>query len=194
MISLKLFDFILTNISAFMSTIFDEVDVNPVVKLKEMYSMLSDLTNRTLHSPNVVKLMQSDEKFDLLFLEIFLDDALLGFAQHYNVPVVAMSTVGATKWVNDLTGSPNPISYIPNTFLSFTDRMTFFQRMVNFFFTLFEEISMRLFFYDEQVSFKQLIIVLVNDYEYVYFRVKSTMNTFQIQSHHCKSYARKAYH
>jgi glucuronosyltransferase len=145
-----------------------------------MFEMSNDVVNLTLREPAVVELLQSKETFDLLFLEIFLDDALLGLAHHYKCPVVAMSTMGATKWVNELTGSPNPLSYVPHIFLDMSDRMTFWQRLGNMVFTVFEEFLMKLFFYGEQVEKRTCIFR--KRFNYCFFRSKSTTNILLIQN------------
>ncbi|XP_052899159.1 UDP-glycosyltransferase UGT5-like [Anopheles moucheti] len=89
------------------------------------------LTNYTLLHPNVKKLIESNEKFDLVIMESFLNDAHLGFAHHFKAPCVVLSTFGASRWTNDMVGTPSPISYVPHPFLSFTDRMSFVQRISN---------------------------------------------------------------
>ncbi|XP_035916783.1 UDP-glycosyltransferase UGT5-like [Anopheles stephensi] len=89
------------------------------------------LTNYTLQHPNVKKLIASNEKFDLIIMESFLNDAHLGFAHHFKAPCLVMSTFGASRWTNDMVGTPSPISYVPHPFLSFTDRMSFVQRIGN---------------------------------------------------------------
>ncbi|XP_053677533.1 UDP-glycosyltransferase UGT5-like [Anopheles nili] len=89
------------------------------------------LANITLQHPNVGKLIASNEKFDLVVMENFLNDAHLGFAHHFKAPCVALSTFGASRWTNDMVGTPSPISYVPHPFLSFTDRMSFVQRIGN---------------------------------------------------------------
>lgn len=81
-----------------------------------------------LQHPNVKKLMESNLKFDVIITEIFCSEALLGFGQFYNAPVIAASTFGNSIWTNDLIGNPAPLSYVPNFLLSYTDRMTFSQR------------------------------------------------------------------
>ncbi|XP_053664192.1 UDP-glycosyltransferase UGT5-like [Anopheles marshallii] len=98
------------------------------------------LTNYTLLHPNVKKLIQSNEKFDLVLMESFLNDAHLGFAHHFKAPCVALSTFGASRWTNDMVGTPSPISYVPHPFLSFTDRMSFVQRIGNMLMTIMDSV------------------------------------------------------
>ncbi|XP_039451155.1 UDP-glycosyltransferase UGT5-like [Culex pipiens pallens] len=99
--------------------------------IKKTYAFGQTVTNETLTDPAVTKLINSNEMFDLIVLEIFMNDAMLGFVHHFNAPCVAMSTFGASKWTTDLVGTPSPPSYVPNPFLSFTDHMTFKERALN---------------------------------------------------------------
>uniref|UniRef100_A0A182K1U4 FAD-binding PCMH-type domain-containing protein n=1 Tax=Anopheles christyi TaxID=43041 RepID=A0A182K1U4_9DIPT len=122
-----------------MDKVFENIDDSLVEKMMKLGNFVEVITNNTLSSPEVQGLLQSDETFDLLVLEIFLDDAFLGFADRFNCPVVGMSTFGASSWVNSLTGSPQPLSYVPHPMSSFTDKMNFWQRLGNVLFTAFDE-------------------------------------------------------
>uniref|UniRef100_A0A1Y9H2G0 UDP-glucuronosyltransferase n=1 Tax=Anopheles dirus TaxID=7168 RepID=A0A1Y9H2G0_9DIPT len=122
-----------------MDEVFDKIEDSIVEKMLELGTFVNDIANTTLTSPEVQALLHSDETFDLLVLEIFLDDVFLGFADRFNCPVVGMSTFGASTWVNSLTGSPQPLSYVPHPMLSFTDKMNFWQRLGNVMFTAFDE-------------------------------------------------------
>jgi glucuronosyltransferase len=63
-----------------------------------------------------------------------------------------VSTFGASKWTNDLVGSPSPISYVPHPFLSFTDRMTFTERFGNTLMVCFETLFMNIMYYPRQAE------------------------------------------
>ena len=115
-----------------MGNLLDFTKLNPLQAVAKTYHFGHMCVNHTLFSPNVQELLAAkDEQFDLIILEIFMDDALLGFAHHFNAPVIGLSTFGACKWNTDLIGTPSPPSFVPNPFLSLTDRMTFFERLRN---------------------------------------------------------------
>lgn len=44
----------------------------------EFYEFATPLTEAPLQHPNVRKLLESNEHFDLVFMEIFVNDAFLG--------------------------------------------------------------------------------------------------------------------
>lgn len=112
---------------------FSLMDVSPVNILYMLFKMGKEQSEYTLQHSNVKKLMQSNKQFDVILSEVFSLEALLGFGQFYNAPVIAMSTLGNSKWTNDLIGNPSPLSYISHFLLSYTDRMTFYQRFHNTF-------------------------------------------------------------
>ena len=86
----------------------------------------------TINVPKVQELLNSkNEIFDLVILENFDTDAFLAFGHHYDAPVVLVTTLASSNWVNDLTGNPAPFSYLPDLFLSYSDQMSFFQRVHN---------------------------------------------------------------
>jgi glucuronosyltransferase len=138
---------------------YDCANDNMVDKYVSLFKFANYLTNFTLQHQNVLKLMnETTEHFDLLFLEIFLDDALLGFAHHFNCPVVAMSTMGVTKWINDLVGSPQLVSHAPHLFLPFTDDMSFYERSINMVFLVMEKFMMDFLYFPQQVRNHIIII------------------------------------
>ncbi|XP_052895871.1 UDP-glycosyltransferase UGT5-like [Anopheles moucheti] len=127
-----------------MDHIFEATENSVVSNLFQMRQFVEETTNATLTSPAVQRLLQSpNEMFDLLLLEIFMDDALLGFGDRFQCPIVGMSTFGASTFINDLTGTPQPLSYVPHQMLSYTSNMTFWQRLVNVAFHGVEAIVMR---------------------------------------------------
>ncbi|XP_062550717.1 UDP-glycosyltransferase UGT5-like [Armigeres subalbatus] len=99
--------------------------------IKHTYDFGHRVMNSTLTDPAVVSLIDSNATFDLIVLEIFMTDAMLGFCHHFKAPCIGVSTFGASKWTSDLVGTPSPPSYVPNAFLGFSDHMSFKERMIN---------------------------------------------------------------
>lgn len=88
-------------------------------------------SNSTLNEPAVQELLYSDEKFDIIVLEMCMTEALLGFGHHFKIPVIGVSTFGANKYTADLVAAPETSSYIPNLFTGYSDRMSFTERIWN---------------------------------------------------------------
>ncbi|XP_029726645.1 UDP-glycosyltransferase UGT5-like [Aedes albopictus] len=115
--------------------------VAPLIMLIMMYESFAPMICKfILGHENVVKLLNSDEKFDLVFAETFISESLYGFAQHFDAPLIAYSTFGSSMWTNDLVGTPAPPSHVANYLLSYTDKMTFWQRFHNTAMYLFDRL------------------------------------------------------
>ncbi|KAF2894451.1 hypothetical protein ILUMI_11721, partial [Ignelater luminosus] len=88
-------------------------------------------TDDTLSHPNVQKLLKSDEKFDLVIVEQFVNEAFRGFCYRFQAPCVVVSTVGGSRWANPQMGNPAPPSYVPDITLSLSSYMNFCERFYN---------------------------------------------------------------
>lgn len=101
------------------------------------------MINFTLTHKNVQTLLNSDENYDLILKEVFLNEAMLGFWTLVQCACRWFFVVyGTYKWTSDMVGTPAPLSYVPNVFLGFTDRMTFLQRLGNAVFSIAENLEL----------------------------------------------------
>lgn len=112
--------------------------INPIHALPIYHKFTLMLTNFTLcHRAMQTLLSDANEHFDVVVVEVVLTDAVLGLGQHFGAPVVGFSPLW-TWDVASLVGTPVIMSYIPNALLSFTDQMSFGQRIDNALVTIFE--------------------------------------------------------
>lgn len=88
-------------------------------------------TEYLLKSPKVQDLLQSNVKFDLVILEIFANEAHMGFAHHYNAPLILFNSVTSLEWCNQLIGNPAPFSNNPMMLLGYNNHLNFWQRYMN---------------------------------------------------------------
>lgn len=119
--------------------------------LMNLYFMGMMISNHTLTHPTVQKLLKSNSKFDVIILEIFVNEAMLGFGHHFDAPIVGVSTFGANNWINEMVGTPSPVSYVPHPFLSLTDKMNFVERFWNFIVNAMDLTMYKFFFLSRQV-------------------------------------------
>lgn len=125
---------------------FDMYKFPNVVVLPFLFRYGIQVAEMTIQHPNVVKLMESNQKFDAIIVESFCVDSLIGFGQYYNAPVISAATFGASQWTNGLTGNPSPLSYIPHFLLRYTDKMTFFERLNNGLMQIYENLVMEFYY------------------------------------------------
>ncbi|XP_037817468.1 UDP-glucosyltransferase 2-like [Lucilia sericata] len=78
-----------------------------------------------------VKDILKNEKFDLIILEALYCDALYGLGQHFNAPMVGVSTFGTINFVDVLVNNISPMSYIPHMSLSYDNHMNLQERLTN---------------------------------------------------------------
>lgn len=121
----------------------DQSFIDEIINL--IYST-SALANYTLSHPDVQSLLAltkaGDSPFDLLLLDMYYNDALLGMAEHFGgIPTVVLCSTSTNKWPNEMVGNPHHPAYNPSIFLGFTDRMSLVERLVNAMASAFEKIT-----------------------------------------------------
>lgn len=100
-------------------------------KLGRLSAVGLQITNKTIHDEAFRGLLSSGRQFDVVIVEIFMAHALIGLGQHFNAPVICLSTFGDTIWTTQLVGSPSPTSFVPNPQLEFSHKMNFKERLQN---------------------------------------------------------------
>lgn len=134
------------------SSLFSEksMRMDQITRMKVLYQNTLTMTNFTLQHDEMKKLLVSGEKFDLIILDLFLTDALLGLSTVFDCPIIALSANGPHTWVNDVLGSPRPASYVPHMYSEFTDKMNLGRRLENEIYYFIEWILMRIYHLPEQ--------------------------------------------
>lgn len=112
--------------------------------------MTNQATERALEFPEVKNLIKSGQKFDLVIMEAFLNEAHVVFAHQFDAPLVVLSSVGANFFINDYVKNPSPISYCSQILMGVSGKMSFTQRLLNTALTGFIETLMHVFHYPKQ--------------------------------------------
>ncbi|KAL1513693.1 hypothetical protein ABEB36_003068 [Hypothenemus hampei] len=106
-------------------------DKNIFSSIKWVQSLGIDLTENLLVNPEVQQLLKGKEKFDLVLVETFLNEAHLAFANHFNAHLVLFNTMGINEWNSDLVGNPILPSYFPHISAGYSTSMSFKERFRN---------------------------------------------------------------
>lgn len=114
------------------------------------YKIGNIISNCTFSATQVQHLLKSNAKFDVIVLEEFLAPALMGLKHIYNVPIVYVHAMTSNCWNNDLFGNPAPLSYVPNFMTKFSQKMSFFERLQNAVFDIYDILYRHLIFYPKQ--------------------------------------------
>ena len=105
-----------------------------------LFNMGGKAVEHIMEQEIVQKLLNSNEKFDAVFVEVFAVDALFGFGQRFNCPVIGVTTFDGVYWNDVYTGNVSPYSYVPMVFYGLPDEMNFMQRLENTIFSILEKI------------------------------------------------------
>ncbi|XP_071454078.1 UDP-glycosyltransferase UGT5-like [Hetaerina americana] len=114
-------------------------DHGPVKEHIILWSVSKVLCETHLASPELQKYLSQDPgsfNFDLIVVEVFFYDCLIGFHHRFNVPVIAMASQFSLPWVYDLVGNPHSYSHVPHILLPYGENMNFFERLHNAIFSL----------------------------------------------------------
>lgn len=89
-------------------------------------------SERILNLPTMRELLTADVKFDVVLVELFSNDAFVGFAHKFNAPLISLTSSIPFPWHGDRTGSVDNPSYVTHVYSRFPlNRMGFSQRFVN---------------------------------------------------------------
>ncbi|XP_069674520.1 UDP-glycosyltransferase UGT5-like [Periplaneta americana] len=90
-----------------------------------------NLCKVAIESPQIQKLINSKNKFDLIITHLMGSDCFLVLSHHFKASLISLTTSVSLPWGNDRIGNIDHAAYIPNYFLPFADHMSFWQRLVN---------------------------------------------------------------
>ncbi|XP_036331656.1 UDP-glycosyltransferase UGT5-like [Rhagoletis pomonella] len=124
-------------------SIFDMTTMDLFGFLQMLQVLGTTTTEHALKQPKVqaiVNAKQTEDIYDLLLVEQFYQEAFLALSYIYKIPVVSSSTLGYENHMSQMFGIMSPWSYVPHGFLPFTDRMSFWERLQNTFYSLCEDL------------------------------------------------------
>lgn len=85
----------------------------------------------SLDSPSMDKLLKTKERFDVIIVEQFNTDCMLGVAWKLKAPIVGLSSSPLMPYFYDRVGLAHQPSHVPVMFLGYSDKMTFSERLSN---------------------------------------------------------------
>lgn len=143
-----------------------------------------DLTEATFEESSVQDLLKSDEKFDLVIVEQFLNEAHKGFAHHFHAPLIVFSTFGSSVWINHLVGNPQPYAVAPDVYLSCSSKMTFLQRVKNTLLITLTNLYNNLYYFEKQNEILQKYFPNAPHLNDVMYNTSLILLTSHISTHH----------
>ncbi|CAG2053468.1 unnamed protein product [Timema podura] len=81
--------------------------------------------------PNAQKLLNANQKYDLLIMESFGSECFIGLADKLKTPLVTIVTSVGMPWISQRIGNPDNPAYVPNFFIPYGNKMSFVERFWN---------------------------------------------------------------
>nr|XP_018896358.1 PREDICTED: UDP-glucuronosyltransferase 2B20-like [Bemisia tabaci] len=123
----------------------DDIDVMELGRMSIVRSTIQEVatfsavTESALKSAELQDLMMSDAKFDLIIMEATsVQEALLAFGHKFGAPIVNLHPFYLSVGMGLMTGTPNPLSCVPDFRVPYTDHMSFLERTHNALIGLFD--------------------------------------------------------
>lgn len=86
-----------------------------------------------LNSTHIRNILNTNQKYDIVLMEYFNTDCLLGVPYKLNVPVIGLSSCALMPYHYERIGNPINPSYIPSLFTGYSDDMNYLERLHNWF-------------------------------------------------------------
>nr|CAD7410702.1 unnamed protein product [Timema poppensis] len=102
----------------------------------------NDLCEGILSHPpvnNLISLNNTEEHFDIVFLEWLLTPCVYAFAHRFSAPMIGIASLPAFGVGHDSVGNPNLPAYSPEAFLPYSDHMSFLERVHSVWFLLWQK-------------------------------------------------------
>lgn len=94
--------------------------------------MYDEICETTYNLKPIQKLINSNEKYDVILVEYFTNNCLLGITWKLQAPVIGLSSCALPPWHHDTFGTPLIPSFMPTTFSAYSENMSFSERFLNF--------------------------------------------------------------
>lgn len=85
----------------------------------------------SLNSTAIQNMLNRKPKFDVILVEQFNSDCMMGVAWKLNAPVIGLSSCVLMPYHYDRVANPLMTSYVPVLYHGFSDKMSFGERLVN---------------------------------------------------------------
>lgn len=98
-----------------------------------------------LQSTQVHQLLRSEEKYDVILIEMFNSHCFAAFIEKFKAPFIGLSSHVLMPWTNDWFANPDNPAYIPVLFMDYSDQMNFMERVENTVMSVFNKIFYKYF-------------------------------------------------
>ncbi|XP_012528301.2 UDP-glucosyltransferase 2 [Monomorium pharaonis] len=104
--------------------------------IAHLVNMAGNSVCNLLSHPKLQQLIKNppqDPPYDLVITELFASPCYLAFGRYLKVPVVATVASVFHDWLNEVSGNPSSLAFVPSFFSTYNQHMSFKERLINFF-------------------------------------------------------------
>ncbi|XP_055379870.1 UDP-glycosyltransferase UGT5-like [Condylostylus longicornis] len=134
-------------------SLFDLTSLRTIDFAKMLEVIGTKTTEYALQNVEVQNLINNTEtkgKFDLLLVEQFFQEAFLPLATKYEVPVISVATFGYANYISQIMGVITPYSHVPHGWLSYDDKMNFYERITNTALSVYDDFFREVIYFPQQ--------------------------------------------
>lgn len=84
-----------------------------------------------MNSSAIKEVLNTKEPYDIIVMEQFNTDCMMGVAWKLQAPVIGLSSCALMPWHYERIGNPLIASYVPALFKGHSDKMDFSERLSN---------------------------------------------------------------
>ncbi|CAL8090891.1 unnamed protein product [Orchesella dallaii] len=81
--------------------------------------------------PAVKNILNSNDKYDLIFLNSYMNECTYGIAHHLNASTIMISVFPVQPWAASVTATPSPLSFVSHIYHVSSGSMRFGDRIMN---------------------------------------------------------------
>ncbi|XP_041979455.1 UDP-glycosyltransferase UGT5-like [Aricia agestis] len=140
-------------------------------------------TEMALNSSAVQDFLKEDNKFDLVVVEQFFEEAFYALAHKYNAPLALITTFGNCMRHNIITGNPLQLSTVIAEFLDVREPETFWGRFRNFYFVTYEYVMWKFWYLKKQEALITKYLPDIADTVPSLIELQKNVSVFLINGH-----------
>jgi len=95
------------------------------------FTFIFDRCHQVFQNEQFNNLVRRETTYDLIITNAFFNNCFHGLIHKFGAPFIAVHTMPVDAVVGRMTGLRMPTSFVPVSFLDFSDRMSFYHRFVN---------------------------------------------------------------
>ncbi|KAK4876068.1 hypothetical protein RN001_012490 [Aquatica leii] len=118
-------------IDAFKKMLSDSIKQNVFAQNRVHEDLSLIHMERLFNHPEVLDLVKSNEKFDVVIMLENQNHAMKGFCHHFGAPCISVTPFAASRWSNPYMSNSGPPSFVPELFSHFHSNMNFYERFYN---------------------------------------------------------------